>query len=96
METNAYTPFFMTVLVIYTLLAPLLIYNEIQRKKDDARAASFQRHMRIENGLARKETRRILDEIQQTNRELKQINKENAIYHHRMFGIIDDPEKQEG
>ena len=101
METiNTYMPFILTtiitIFILGTAMFSLFMWSERSRKKDDEKATSFQRHMRIENGLGRKETRRILDEIQKTNRELKQFNKDNAIYLHRIFEIVDHPEDEKG
>lgn len=56
--------------------------------------ASFMRFAHIESEKSRKEAARIINEIQQTNRELKQINKDNAVYLHRIFEIVDDPEEE--
>jgi len=103
MEINIYTLFILSFIGVSVFLALTTSITigavnfrmaalEKTRREDDERMSSFMRYAHVESQKSRKEAARILAEIQQTNRELKQINKDNSIYLHRIFEIVDDPE----
>jgi len=106
METSVYAPFILLGTFTAAVMLILFIWSEYGRKKSEAEMTSFMRFAHIESVKNSKdvqrmidknhrESNRILNEIQKTNRQLVQINKDNSLFLHRIFEIIDDPEKKE-
>ncbi|MES0488392.1 MAG: hypothetical protein ABUK01_00265 [Leptospirales bacterium] len=66
-----------------------------QSREADEKQSSFLRHMHIESKKDSRQTERLLERIEQGNAELRQMNKDNAIYLRMIFERVDKPEEFE-
>jgi len=92
----------MVVLVLGVLSGQMATFHRLSEesrnkaKEADEKQSAFLRHMHIESKKDSRETKRLLEKIEETNSELRQISKENSVYLRMIFERVDKPEELEG
>jgi len=80
---EAYIPFVFLVIIMLSVFAFFYWLGEKNRKIDDEKMRSLLQQMRLERAADSRESKRILKEIQKTNRD-------NAIFLRMIFERVDD------
>ena len=110
MDTNLYTLIIISSIVIIAIIIlgvgmisgqmatfyRLSEQSRMKAKEADEKQSAFLRHMHIESKKDSRESKRLLAELKENTTELRQINKDNAIYLRMIFERVDKPEELEG
>jgi len=106
----------MVVLVLGVLSGQMATFHRLSEesrnkaKEVDEKQSAFLRHMHIESKKDSRETKRLLEKIEETNSnieetnsnmeetnaQLRQISKENSVYLRMIFERVDKPNELEG